>query len=38
MQKSAHSPIFEEPEKMQHILKEDVLSGENKLADNESQN
>jgi len=32
--KSAHSPLFEEPEKMLHILKEDVLSGENKLADN----
>jgi pimeloyl-ACP methyl ester carboxylesterase len=31
--KSAHSPLFEEPEKMQHIIKEDVLSGENRLAD-----
>ncbi|MBP6810368.1 MAG: alpha/beta hydrolase [Saprospiraceae bacterium] len=30
---SAHSPLFEEPEKMQHILKEDVLAGLNKLAD-----
>jgi pimeloyl-ACP methyl ester carboxylesterase len=35
--KSAHSPLFEEPEKMLHILKEDVLSGEIKLADNVSQ-
>jgi pimeloyl-ACP methyl ester carboxylesterase len=35
--KSAHSPIFEEPEKMRHIIKEDVLSGGNKLADNASQ-
>lgn len=32
-EKSAHSPLFEEPEKMQKILKEDVLKGENKLAD-----
>lgn len=30
---SAHSPLFEEPEKMQHILKEDVLAGLNNLAD-----
>jgi pimeloyl-ACP methyl ester carboxylesterase len=30
---SAHGPIFEEPEKMQHILKEDVLAGANNLAD-----
>ena len=36
--KSAHSPIFEEPEKIQHIIKEDVLSGENKLADNDFKN
>jgi len=35
--KSAHSPLFEEPEKMLHILKEDVLSGEINLADNVSQ-
>lgn len=30
---SAHSPMFEEPEKMQMILKTDILAGENKLAD-----
>ena len=30
---SAHSPIFEEPLKMQKILLEDVLVGENNLAD-----
>jgi hypothetical protein len=29
---SAHSPMFEEPEKMQHILQEDVLAGANNLA------
>jgi pimeloyl-ACP methyl ester carboxylesterase len=32
-EKSAHSPLFEEPEKMQHILKVDVLNGVNNLAD-----
>jgi pimeloyl-ACP methyl ester carboxylesterase len=32
-EKSAHSPIFEEPEKMQKILREDVLAGRNSLAD-----
>ena len=32
-EKSAHSPIFEEPEKAQRILREDVLRGENGLAD-----
>ena len=32
-EKSAHSPIFEEPEKVQRILREDVLRGENGLAD-----
>ena len=32
-EKSAHSPLFEEPEKMQLILKEDVLAGLNSLAD-----
>jgi pimeloyl-ACP methyl ester carboxylesterase len=32
-EQSAHSPIFEEPEKMRQILREDVLSGTNKLAD-----
>ena len=31
---SAHSPLFEEPEKMQIILQEDVLAGKNNLADN----
>ncbi len=30
---SAHSPLFEEPEKMRQILEMDVLIGENKLAD-----
>ena len=30
---SAHSPMFEEPEKMQRILLEDVLRGTNDLAD-----
>lgn len=30
---SAHSPIFEEPEKVRRILSEDVLTGTNKLAD-----
>ena len=29
---SAHSPLFEEPEKMQRILKVDVLAGTNSLA------
>ena len=32
-EESAHSPMFEEPEKMQKILREDVLAGENNLAD-----
>jgi pimeloyl-ACP methyl ester carboxylesterase len=32
-EKSAHSPLFEEPEKMKQILKEDVLSGLNNMAD-----
>lgn len=32
---SAHSPMFEEPEKVQQILLEDVLAGTNKLADPE---
>lgn len=31
-EQSAHSPLFEEPEKMKKILKEDVLSGLNDLA------
>ena len=30
---SAHSPLFEEPEKMQQIIQEDVLTGMNKLAE-----
>ena len=30
---SAHSPIFEEPEKMQQIIREDVLAGKTSLAD-----
>ena len=29
----AHSPLFEEPERMKMILQEDVLAGDNKLAD-----
>jgi len=33
--KSAHSPLFEEPEKMQRILQEDVLKGITGLADAE---
>jgi pimeloyl-ACP methyl ester carboxylesterase len=32
-EKSAHSPFFEEPDKMQKIIKEDVISGGNNLAD-----
>jgi pimeloyl-ACP methyl ester carboxylesterase len=32
-EQSAHSPLFEEPEKMQKILLEDVLTGTNSLAD-----
>lgn len=32
-EQSAHSPLFEEPEKMGHILQEDVLIGVNNLAD-----
>lgn len=32
-EQSAHSPMFEEPEKMQKILLEDVLAGANNLAD-----
>lgn len=31
--RSAHSPMFEEPGKMQKILQEDVLTGSNSLAD-----
>jgi pimeloyl-ACP methyl ester carboxylesterase len=32
-EQSAHSPLFEEPERMQRILQEDVLAGANTLAD-----
>lgn len=32
-QQSAHSPIFEEPERMRMILQVDVLLGGNNLAD-----
>ena len=32
-EQSAHSPMFEEPEKTQRILRMDVLSGQNVLAD-----
>jgi len=32
-ERSAHSPAFEEPEKMRRILREDVLTGGNRLAD-----
>jgi pimeloyl-ACP methyl ester carboxylesterase len=31
--RSAHSPVFEEPEKARRILREDVLAGTNRLAD-----
>ncbi len=32
-EQSAHSPMFEEPERMQRILRMDVLAGQNMLAD-----
>lgn len=32
-EQSAHSPLFEEPGKAQHIIKEDILAGVNNLAD-----
>lgn len=32
-ERSAHSPIFEEPEKVQQIIREDVLTSTNSLAD-----
>jgi pimeloyl-ACP methyl ester carboxylesterase len=32
-EQSAHSPMFEEPQKVQRILLEDVLVGANRLAD-----
>jgi hypothetical protein len=33
LQNSAHSPMFEEPEKFLDIMREDVLNGKTKLAD-----
>jgi pimeloyl-ACP methyl ester carboxylesterase len=35
--RSAHSPVLEEPEKAQRILREDVLAGANSLADGSGQ-
>jgi pimeloyl-ACP methyl ester carboxylesterase len=32
-EQSAHSPMFEEPEKTVRVLREDVLAGTNSLAD-----
>jgi hypothetical protein len=32
-EQSTHSPLFEEPEKMQHILQKNVPVGVNNLAD-----
>jgi hypothetical protein len=32
-EKPTHSPMFEEPEKMQKILREDILVRKNNLAD-----
>jgi pimeloyl-ACP methyl ester carboxylesterase len=32
-EQSAHTPLFEEPERVQKILQEDVLTGANHLAD-----
>jgi pimeloyl-ACP methyl ester carboxylesterase len=32
-EQSAHSPLFEEPEKMRQIIEEDLLAGTNNLAD-----
>ena len=32
-EQSAHSPLFEEPERMQKVLLEDVLKNENNFAD-----
>jgi pimeloyl-ACP methyl ester carboxylesterase len=32
-ERSAHSPIFKEPEKVNRVLQEDVLKGTNTLAD-----
>jgi pimeloyl-ACP methyl ester carboxylesterase len=36
-EQSAHSPLFEERERMQHILQKDVLAGENNLADSKKR-
>lgn len=36
-EQSAHSPLFEEPEKTLHILRQDVLAGTNRLADAHSR-
>jgi pimeloyl-ACP methyl ester carboxylesterase len=33
LHQSAHSPTFEEPDKVRRILSDDVLSGSTKLAD-----
>lgn len=33
LREKAHSPMFEEPEKMNRILREDVLTSSNRLAD-----
>ena len=35
--RSAHGPIFEEPEKARRILRQDVLAGANHLADHSPQ-
>lgn len=32
-QRSAHSPIFEEPDRVRQILREDLLAGRNRRAD-----
>lgn len=32
-EQSAHSPLFEEPEKIQNIMLKDILAGANNLAD-----
>jgi hypothetical protein len=32
-EKSAHSPLFEEPDRMNRTLREDVLTRDNHLAD-----
>jgi len=35
---SAHSPIFEEPERVKQIIELDILKGKTNLADNSVQN